>query len=153
MKTTIFKGFAIFFTLLVATSLMMDVFKTEFGTINFFDRHGFFFLFFIAFFPRLTLIFSSVPFGGFFWWLGLVFCPRFLVATLATVTYFHTNPVLVTISWLVALGGEAAEKYGMTNKRFVFKTYRRPDYRPSYEEKNTIINKDDAIEAEFRRDG
>lgn len=157
MKTLAFKGLAIFFVLLVATSIMMDATQTEFGTVNFFDKHGIFFLIFITIFPRLTLLFSSVAFGGVIWWLGFFFCPRVLVATLATVAYFHTNPVLVTISWIVALGGETMEKAGIGKSRskFVFRTVRPGPTYSSYEEEapreHTAIKKDDAIEAEFTK--
>ncbi len=156
MKTMLFKGSAIFFILLVATSVMMDVSKTDFGTVDFYQKHSIFFLLFVTLFPRLTLLFSSVVSGGFFWWLGFIFCPRILVASLATVSYFHTNPVLVVISWIVALGGETMEKAGIggSKKRFVFKTYRagQPvDPFGAYQRppEPTVINKDDAIEAEF----
>jgi hypothetical protein len=147
MKVILMKSFAIFFVLLVATSVMMDVLKTDFGTINFFQKHGVFFLIFVTFFPRLTLLFSSVATGGVFWWLGFIFCPRILVASLATVSYFHTNPILVIISWVVALGGETAEKAGLgrSRGRFVFKTYHSGGEQPQ------AINKDDAIEAEFTK--
>jgi hypothetical protein len=155
MKTVFFKGTAIFFVLLVATSVMVDVFHTEFGTVNFYQKHGIFFLIFITLFPRLTLIFSSVPFGGIFWWLGFFFCPRVLVASLATVSYFHTNPVLVTISWLVAIGGEYVEKsrIGAGRNQFIFRTYRMGG-TPYHEDRGekVAINRDDAIEAEFRKD-
>lgn len=158
MKTMLFKGSAIFFILLVATSVMMDVSKMDFGTVDFFQKHSIFFLLFITLFPRLTLLFSSVASGGFFWWLGFIFCPRILVASLATVSYFHTNPVLVVISWIVALGGETMEKAGIggSKKRFVFKTYRagQPvDPFGGYQrpKEQTVINKDDAIEAEFTK--
>ena len=77
---------------------------------NFWDHHGVFFLIFITLFPRLTLLFSSVPFGGFFWWLGFIFAPRFLVAILATTHYLQSNPILVAISWFVAISGELGEK-------------------------------------------
>lgn len=157
MKTTVFKGVAIFFVLLVATSIMMDVSNTAFGTVDFFQRHGIMFLFFITLFPRLTLLFSSVAFGGFIWWLGFIFCPRILVASLATMAYFHTNPVLVVISWIVALGGETMEKAGIGGSRgkFVFKTYRPGQYQqPAYEDQpreQVVIDKNDAIEAEFTK--
>ena len=121
MKTTVFKGIAIFFILLVGTSVLMDTMNTKFGTVDFFQKHGLFFLIFITLFPRLTLLFSSVAFGGFFWWLGFIFCPRILVASLATVAYFHTNPILVVISWIVALGGETMEK-AYSNKCLWFDT-------------------------------
>lgn len=85
-------------------------FSIEFQNKNYWDRHGIFFLFFITLFPRLTLLFSSVVSGGIIWWVGWLFTPRFLVAILATLNYWHQNPFLVVISWLVALGGESSEK-------------------------------------------
>ena len=151
MKTLLFKGAAIFFILLVATSIMMDAMQTQFGSVNFFEKHGIFFLLFITIFPRLTLLFSSVATGGFLWWLGFIFCPRILVASLATVAYFHTNPILVIISWIVALGGETMEKAGISNRqRFVFRTYPTPE--ESFRKDNKVIDKNDAIEAEFRKE-
>jgi hypothetical protein len=157
MKTLVIKGIAIFFLLLVATSLLMDLSKMEFGTIDFFKKHGIFFLVFITLFPRLTLLFSSVATGGVLWWLGFIFCPRILVAGLATVSYFHTNPILVTMSWLVALGGETMEKLGLgsSRNRFVFRTVRMGGRQPFETTKpnsdsHTIIA-EDVIEAEFTK--
>lgn len=100
--------------LLGAMSLATGFFPIRFGQGNFWDKHGLFFLIFITFFPRLTLLFSSVPFGGLFWWLGFFFMPRLLVAILATVNYLQQNPLLVLIAWLVALGGEGTEKAWVT---------------------------------------
>lgn len=82
------------------------------AAINFWDVHGFWFIFFLFFFPRLTLLFSSVATGGVLWWLGWVFAPRLLVAILATTAYWETNTVLVVLTWFWALGGEGAEKKG-----------------------------------------
>ncbi len=82
----------------------------EFGQENYWDHHGLFFLIFISFFPRLTLLFSSVPSGGLIWWLGWIFAPRVLVAILATLSYWNKNPILVVVAWLVAIGGESTEK-------------------------------------------
>lgn len=154
---TLFRALSIFFLLLVATSVLMDSFKMEFGTINFWDKHGFFFLFFITLFPRLTLLFSSVPFGGVFWWLGFIFWPRILIASLATVAYFHTNPVLVVISWLIALGGEVFEKWGIGKNKIFIRTYNqgpRSTYEHVYENASKdqhSIAKDGVIEAEFTK--
>jgi len=78
--------------------------------MDFWDVHGFWFILFMFFFPRLTLLFSSVPFGGFFWWLGWIFAPRILVAILATMAYAQTNIILVVLSWFWALALEAKEK-------------------------------------------
>ncbi len=155
MKNMLLRGFAVFFVLLVATTLMMDLFKMDFGTVNYWDKHGVFFLIFIAIFPRLTLLFSSVAFGGFLWWLGFFFCPRILVASLATVTYFHTNPVLVTLSWLIALGGEVFEKWGLGRGRFRVHTYRSGDFTRGPESEmqrpHSTLSNDDVIEAEFTK--
>lgn len=158
MKLTFFKSVAIFFVLLVATSIMMDTLQTEFGHVNFWQKHGLIFLVFITFFPRLTLLFSSVATGGFFWWLGFLFVPRVLVASLATVAYFHTNPFLVIISWLVALGGETMEKAGIGGgrQRFVFRTFSTGPNGPFHHQEDSpmatpSIKTDDAIEAEFTK--
>ena len=100
-----------------------------FGTTDYWDVHGFFFLIFIATFPRLTLLFSSVASGGFFWWLGWLFAPRILVAILATLAYGNTNPILVTFAWLFAIGGESAEKV-VVRKRVINVNRMKPsDYR------------------------
>lgn len=155
MKNLFWRGLAVFSVLLVATTLMIDIFKLQFGTVNFWDKHGFFFLISIAIFPRLTLLFSSVAFGGFIWWLGFFFCPRILVATLATVAYFHTNPVLVTLSWLIALGGEVFEKWGLGRGRFRVHTYRGSPFGASPRDEQVrpghTIQDSDVIEAEFTK--
>ena len=103
--------FLIFFAILGAVSVLIKFGQVEFGKLDFWQRHGLFFLAAITFFPRLTLLFSSIPFGGILWWISFVFCPRILVGVLATVTYWHTNPLLVLVAWLVALSGETTEKY------------------------------------------
>lgn len=107
---TFFKFLLLFFVLSVISSILMTGFNVKFGEVNYWDVRGVFFLIFISIFPRLTLLFSSVPFGGFFWWLGFFFCPRLLVAILATFAYWQTNPILVSIAWLLVLGGESTEK-------------------------------------------
>ncbi|MCD6046406.1 MAG: hypothetical protein K0S08_53 [Gammaproteobacteria bacterium] len=81
--------------------------------VSFWQVHGVFFILFMFFFPRLTLLFSSVPFGGLLWWLGWIFAPRLLVAILATFSYWQTNPILVVLSWCWALAGESVEKGGV----------------------------------------
>ena len=82
--------------------------------MNFWDVHGMLFILCMAFFPRLTLLFSSVASGGVLWWLGWLFAPRLLVAILATTHYWETNPVLVVFTWIWALSGESCEKKGAT---------------------------------------
>lgn len=156
MKNLLLRGVAVFCVLLVATTILVDTTQMQFGTVNYWDKRGVFFLIFITIFPRLTLLFSSVAFGGFLWWLGFFFCPRILVASLATVAYFHTNPVLVSISWVIALGGEVMEKWGLGRGRGRFRvhTYRAgpratyPDQEPA---PHTTIDKDGVIEAEFTK--
>lgn len=151
MKSLFFRGIIVFCVLMVATTMMMDVLKTEFGTVDYFQKHGVFLLAGLAIFPRLTLLFSSIATGGFLWWAAFLFCPRILVATLATVAYFQTNPVLVVMSWLIALGGEVFEKWGLgrQNKSFVFRTYRAP--QQEYAQRSQRVDDSNVIEAEFTK--
>lgn len=120
--------------------VLISYFDFQFGSVNFFQRHGFLFLFFIAIFPRLTLLFSSVPFGGLFWWIGFFFAPRLLVAILATIGYWQTNPILVIISWVVALGGETTEK--------VVVHQRQQNYRRSRNDTVTLNGRPQTIETD-----
>lgn len=110
LMTTFIKFLVLFFLISIASSILMSTFDVKFGVVNYWDVHGIFFLLFMAIFPRLTLLFSSVAFGGIFWWLGFFFCPRLLVAILATFAYWQTNPILVCITWLFVIGGESTEK-------------------------------------------
>lgn len=144
----------LFVAALGITSILFGNFKVEPGTVDFFEKHNFLFLVFISFFPRLTLLFSTVPFGGFFWWLGFFFMPRLLVAVLATVAYGQTNPLLVGIAWFVALTGEVLEKKKITGSRnFVFRTYRGagPFTHDRPQAKAPTIEKGGVIEAEFTK--
>lgn len=89
--------------------------------MNFWDVHGIFFILFLFFLPRTTLFFGSLVFGtivsgGFLWWVGWLICPRLLVAILATTGYWDTNPILVVMTWIWALGGEGTEKSGVAAK-------------------------------------
>jgi hypothetical protein len=84
---------------------------------DFWQVHGWGFVLAMCFFPRLTLLFSSVVSGGFFWWLGWLLTPRLLVAILATTAYWNTNPVLVVITWIWMLGGEGTEKAVVSGSR------------------------------------
>ena len=101
----------IFFIFSTASIIAITVFDIELSKDNYWNHHSAILLIFLTFFPRLALFFSSIPFGGIFWWLGFIFCPHYLVAILATINYWPQNFVLVSIAWLVALGGEASEKY------------------------------------------
>jgi hypothetical protein len=146
----------IFLTALIVTSVLFGNFQLQSGTTDFFQKHGIPFLVFIVFFPRLTLLFSSVPFGGIFWWLGFIFMPRLLVAVLATVAYGHTKPILVGIAWFVAITGEIFEKKKISSgggRGFVFRTYRGgwPSQETPQESQTPVIDKNGVIEAEFTK--
>ena len=99
-----------FCLLLLFFFAILNLPPTQGTFMNFWDVHGVVFIICMFFFPRLTLLFSSVAFGGVFWWLGFIFTPRLLVAILATVAYWSTNPVLVVLSWVWMLMGEGLEK-------------------------------------------
>lgn len=148
----------IFLFALAVSSVVFGNYQIEYGTVDFFKEHGIFFLIVISFFPRLTLLFSSVPFGGVLWWLGFFFMPRLLVAILATFKYLNTNPLLVGLAWFVAISGEILEKKKLsgTKNGFVFRTYRGNPFgqqqQQAYEEpKTTVIDKNGVIEAEFTK--
>ncbi len=108
--------FLTFIILCVMTTFAMSFLGIDLGHANYWDKHGLFLLLFLSFFPRLALLFSSIPFGGLFWWLGFFLCPRYLIAVLATLNYWHQDPILVTMSWFIALGGESSEKYYIQKK-------------------------------------
>lgn len=82
--------------------------------MSFWQAHGIFFIFFLFFFPRLTMLLTGICFAwsGVLFWLGWVFAPRLTVAILATTVYWHTNPILCVLAWVWALGGETVEKVG-----------------------------------------
>ena len=125
---TLFKFALIFLTITIVSTLLFNYTNVEFGKAEYFDNHGWIFLFSIALFPRFTLLVSSLllgslQLGGFIWWAGFFIAPRILVASLATVSYWHNNPVLVVISWLIALGGESSEKFVITKRMTTPKKY------------------------------
>ena len=91
--------------------------------MSFWDYHGVLFLFGLAVFPRITLLFSNVTGIGILFWIGWFFVPHLTVAVLATIFYFNTNPFLVVCSWLIAFGGESKEKKVVKN--YTYKQYRR----------------------------
>ncbi len=118
---TLLKVIILFLAITGATTLIYSHTDWRFGDVDFFVRHGWMFLFFITLFPRLTLFvswlfFGSIAAGGLFWWLGFFFAPRLLIATLATLGYWKTNPALVIIAWLIAFGGESSEKVVITRR-------------------------------------
>jgi len=76
---------------------------------NFWNNHGFWFIFFMMLFPRLTMFFATVS-GGFWWWLGWLFVPRLTVAIISTTYYWNSNQLLVIFTWIWAISGEILEK-------------------------------------------
>lgn len=87
--------------------------------LSFWDVHGLFFIFFMFFFPRLTMLFGTAvasTFGGPLFWIGWLLAPRLTVAVIGTTIYWSTNPVLCMLTWLWALGGESTEKKVIVNK-------------------------------------
>ncbi|MBF0299998.1 MAG: hypothetical protein HQK51_14830 [Oligoflexia bacterium] len=162
-----FKVLLIFLALTGAITIISEYSNMPFGYRDFWEYRGYlggiFFLFFIALFPRLTLFVSSVPFGGVLWWIGWFFMPRILVASLATVTYWNHNKILVIISWLVALGGESSEKVLISRRprmRFFFRSnnlnfgrFGRSKYssHSNHSSHPQKIDDSNTIETEFRK--
>ena len=153
---TMLKILGLFLIITGLSTILMD-FSVEFGQVNYWDVRGVFFLFFITLFPRLTLLFSSVVSGGFLWWLAWLFAPRFLVAYLATIAYWNTNPILVILSWVIALGGETSEKTVVINRSSPFKFKRTiiinkgsapQTSQPNFGTKYNVADSD-TIEADF----
>lgn len=148
-----FKILGLFLIITGLSTILIQEFSVEFGRVDYWNNHGFFFLVFITLFPRLTLLFSSVVSGGFLWWLAFIFSPRLLVAYLATVAYWQTNPLLVILSWIIALGGETSEKTVVINrkspirfKRTIIINGEKDNYRGT--EKYNVDDKD-TINADF----
>ena len=88
---------------------------------SFWSNHTYDYIFLIGFtlFPRFSLLFCNISWS-FFILIGWLFLPRITIAILATLFYSPTNPILVILSWMFALGGESAEKkygYKMTKNR------------------------------------
>jgi len=85
--------------------------------INFWDIHGFFFIFFMFSLPRLTMIFATsvLLIYGPLSWVGWFLMPRMTVAIIGTTIYWDTNPVLCVFTWLWALFGEIIEKQTANN--------------------------------------
>lgn len=135
--TKILRFLILFILISIISWVLINYVGVEFGKTNFWDKHGLLFLLFITLFPRLTLFFSSVPFGGLFWWIGFIFAPRLLVAILATIAYWQQNPILVTIAWLVALGGEASEKHFIINRPYKKRLFINRSQKPK-PDKNVI---------------
>lgn len=135
----------LFLAITGAVTLLYDFTDIKWGVTDYFVRHGYAFLFFMALFPRLTLIvsgliFNSIEFGGFLWWLGFFLAPRFLVAVLATISYWNTNPILVMISWFFALSGESSEKIFISRRFRRHQTYQGNFQSAIKETEGTVID-------------
>jgi len=75
--------------------------------MDFWEVHGIFFILFMIFLPRLTMLFTGICFAwaGFWFWVGWLIAPRLTVAILATTVYWDTNPVLCVLAWVWAFYG------------------------------------------------
>ena len=145
------KIFVLFLAITGAATLAMNLFEIPFGTENYWNHHGVFFLIFITLFPRLTLLLSNVAFGGLFWWIGFIFAPRILVAVLATISYWSANPVLVIMSWLIALSGESGEKYVLRRRIRVVRAPGMSYESPRQSEPRDVTPNEEVIDTDFRR--
>jgi len=95
---------------------------------GYWTNNGLFLLIGFILFPRVTLLFCNIP-GNLLFWLGWFFIPRITVAIFATIYYLYTNPILVILSWIFAIGGESAEKkYTYNIKKSISKNSRKPEY-------------------------
>lgn len=102
------KIFILTLPILILTSCSTSVVTTK-GE-DFFSNHSIIHLLAWVFFPRIMFWFFSVITGGFWFWVGVLFIPRIMVAFWATTYYWDTNPLICVIAWIVALSGESAEK-------------------------------------------
>jgi hypothetical protein len=98
----------ILFSLLGLTGCSTEVVTPD--GVNFWTNHTIWQLLGWLFFPRIMFWFFSAMTGGFFFWLGVFFVPRIMVAFWATVYYWDTNPILCIFAWIYALTGEMTEK-------------------------------------------
>ena len=77
---------------------------------GFWAHHGLVFLVGLTVFPRLTVWFASAITGGFWFWAAFLLWPRLVIAVIAAVFFWKTNPVLVVAAIVVAVSGESTEK-------------------------------------------
>jgi hypothetical protein len=83
--------------------------------MDFWSIHSVWFIIFMFFFPRLTMLFMGIcvmPFAHpVLFWFGWFFTPRLVIAILATTIYWDTNPVLCVLAWINAFFvGNASNK-------------------------------------------
>jgi|FreactcultureFD7_1027221.scaffolds.fasta_scaffold07883_2 hypothetical protein len=77
---------------------------------EFYDFHDGWFLLFMFFFPRATMLFWTTVGAGPLYWLGWLMAPRFTVAVIATHCFGHENTDIVVFAWIWAFFGEVIEK-------------------------------------------
>ena len=95
---------------------------------NFWTYHTLLILIGFTFFPRISLLFCNIP-SSFLFWIGWIILPRLIIAVNATIYYLDTNPILVILSWIIALSGESAEKsYSYKIKKNKFSKSRNIKY-------------------------
>lgn len=85
--------------------------------MDFWQTHGWVFLLGLTFFPRITTLFFTTASFGVLHVLGWFFAPHLLVAFMASARYWDTNPGLVIMAWLVAIGGTSGESKVVTSTR------------------------------------
>ena len=89
--------------------------------MSFWDVHGLIYLIGLAVLPRITLFLSGTVWGFALlptpWpvlaWIGFFVSPSLVIAMLATMRYWDTNPILCVIAWLIFAGklsGAAAHR-------------------------------------------
>lgn len=109
MNKTLFFIIILAFTLTGCSTKMVSPAGSDFWT-----NHGIIQLLGWFFFPRIMFWFFSVITGGFWFWVGVFFAPRIMVAFWATTYYWHTNTILCVFAWIYALAGEGTEKTVMS---------------------------------------
>lgn len=88
------------------------------GVINYWDNHNYAILQLLMWmaFPRISFWFMSTITGGVWFWVGVFFVPRIMVAFWATAMYWNTNPVLCGLAWLIAVAGTRGETKTVVDK-------------------------------------
>lgn len=105
MRKTLFLMMILVLTLAGCSTQVVTPSGTDFWT-----NHGYLQLLGWFFFPRIMFWFFSVMTGGIWFWVGVLFVPRVMIAFWATTYYWNTNPILCVFAWIYALTGEGTEK-------------------------------------------
>ena len=80
--------------------------------MGYWDNHGLIFLIGLAVLPRITMFLGGTVWGFALlpppWpvlaWIGFFISPSLVIAMLATMHYWDTNPILCVIAWLLFTG-------------------------------------------------